>query len=678
MNNRFTVKDFFYVIIGLTICFLIWMNIVKTNREVTAINSVNTALRDQNATLGTLTDAIEGMQSKGGLDADTAAALIEAIRSNTNSANSEASRNANNDTHEITPRTIKPRTTNATTPINLSSQPSFIPGYNIKQSVYTYGQNLKGLPQQWQTAPDDELPSDFETGDTLIIAWKADAKLLTPLVSKDAYASRIHYYTHEYLTHFNLDAPFNYTPGLAKSWEVTETEKGMVVVFELFENARWSDGKPVTADDVIFTFDTTLNEKIDTVHLRGYLNKLGSYEKLGDHSVRFEFKEKYFDIISALSNLTIIPKHVYGDFDEETFNEGIIDLCVGSGPYKLDNWVKNDRIELVRNENYWGAKPPVERITFRIIPEDLPMFQEFKAGNVDLIPPTAEQWTENVDAEWFKESGSQPYLYFSPRGGYNYIGYNLRLPVFADKRTRQALTMLIDRQAIIDTIAEGMGALISGPFFFKSEQYNKEVEPWPYDPERARQQLKEVGWEDTNNDGIIDMDLDGDGERDPFEITYLLPSGGAIGGKIQRFVQDAFRQAGIKLNLDQLEWTVFNERLQTRNFDMVTLSWTGSPEGDPFQIWHSKSEPDKGSNAVGFINQRADELIERGRETLDHDKRMEIWHEFHKLINEEQPYTFLYAKPKRAFLHARFKNAKQRDYRLYYSEWYVPQHDQIR
>lgn len=674
MQNRFTVKDFFYMLIGLAVCLLLFINTLKTDREVESLERVNATLGSQQSTLSTLGDALEvqkgaigdlaravrEMEAGPALDAEVLAALRDAM---TEAGDTRGEQTVG------TP--LEATATNAN-----AYQPGFNPAN--RNPWWTRSVNNEGLPQDWQAAPNADLPDDFAPGGTLVQVWKTDAQKLTPLVATDAYSRRIHWYVLEYLVNHDLDAPFGYTPGLAKAWEVSED--GMELTFHLFENARWSDGTPLTADDVIFTWDTALNEKMDTAHLRGYLeDNVEKYEKIDEHTVRFTMKQPYFDAVGVTGQLLpIIPKHVYEDYSPEAFNTEIPDVLVGSGPFVLERWSKNNEIVLARNENYWGPKPALERYLIRVIPNDLPGLQEFKANNVDLLEPTGEQWVANAEADWMKERNAQKFLFYSPRGGYAYIGYNLRRPHFADKRTRQALTMLIDRQKLIDTVLEGMGTITTGPFFFKSDQYNQEVEPWPYDPERARALLREVGWEDSDGDGIIDKDLDGDGIPDPFEVTYLLPSGGSGGEKIQRFVQDAFKQAGIKLNLDQLEWSVFLERLNEREYDMVTLSWTGGPEGDPYQIWHSASEPNRGSNHVGFINAEADALIEAGRRELDYEKRMEIWHKFHALVHEEQPYTFLYARPTRFFLDERFRNAKEHDYRLYYPEWYVPAAEQVR
>jgi len=653
MQNRFTVKDFFYVLIGLAICLLLFLNMVKTDREVEALVRVNDTLKVQGTTLGQLESAIDKLG--GGLRLDPSA--FDKLSSRPS--------------HGSGPGTGAPAARGGAE--NVAQRPSYEPGYDIRFGSESSSVNRVGLPQQWQTAADRDLPEDFADGDTLIHVWSADGDTLTPIVATDAYARRIHWEVMEYLVNRDLDAPFNYVPGLARSWEVSDD--GMQLTFHLFTDATFSDGHPVTADDVLFTWDMAMNPRIDAAHHRGYIApNVDHYEKLDDYTVRFTMKQPYFDAVGICGQLLFIaPKHVYGDFDEPTFNKSISDLCVGSGPWRLERWDKGEQIVLVRNENYWGPKPALAKQVIRIVSNELSALQEFKAGNVDRLDrPSTEQWVANVEAPWFRDRGAQAIDFYTPRRGYQYLGYNLRRPCFADKRTRRALTMLLDRRAIIDTLRNGLAVEISGPFFFRSDQNDSTIQPWPYDPTEARRLLAEVGWRDTDGDGVLDMDLDGDGRRDPFEFTFRVPSGLVFYDRLQRFVQEAFKQAGIKVNLDQLEWSVFLERLHERQYDVVSLIWTGEPESDPYQIWHSASEANRGSNHIGFNNPEADRLIELGRRTVDYDQRMKVWHQLHALLHEEQPYTFLFAMPELTFVHERFRNIVGHDYRLYYSEWYVP------
>ena len=651
MQNRFTAKDFFYMLIGLTACLLLFLNMLKTDREVVSLENIGAVLKSQSTTLGKLEAAITELG--GGLRVDPGAVMA--------------------------PTPDHPGSSRSDVAENIASRPSYEPGYDIRFGAMSTAVNRRGLRQQWQTAPDAELPEDFATGDTLVLSWSSDSDTITPIVATDAYSRRIFWEVLEYLVNQDIDAPFGFAPGLARSWEVSDD--GMEITFHLFENATWSDGRPVTADDVVFTWDLAFNPKIDAAHHRGYLEpNVDGYEALNKHTVRFRMKQPYFDAVKICGNqLFIIPRHVYGDYDEPTFNRDISDLVVGSGPWLLDSWSRGQQIVLVRNENYWGPKPALEKQIIRIVSNELANMQEFRAGNIDYMRrPSPQQWVQTVDASWFRERGAQAIRYYTPLAGYQYLGYNLRRPYFADKRTRQALTMLLDRTAIIDTLRHGMGAPITGPFYFKADQYDASIEPWPYDPDRARRLLAEVGWRDTDGDGVLDMDLDGDGTREPFEFTFRVPSGLSFYDRLQRFVQNAFKSAGIKVNLDQIEWSVFLERLNERQYDMVSLIWTGTPESDPYQIWHSTQEANRGSNHIGFNNPEADRLIEAGRRTVDYDDRMRIWHEFHALLHEEQPYTFLFAKPEQIFLHERFRNVLKHDYKLWQSEWYVPARAQLR
>ncbi len=544
----------------------------------------------------------------------------------------------------------------------------------------TFGQasasiNRDGDAQEWGAASDADLPSDFSTGDEMILGWSSEPQTLTPFVSRDAYATKVYRQVLEQLIWTDVDT-LRKVPGLAKSWDVTDG--GYTITFHLFENATFSDGHPVRAEDVVFSYDLVMNEGIDAPVSRSYFeDNIESCTEIDELTVQYRMKKIYYDSVGITGENWVLPKHIYGDYAPEVYNTQIREKCIGSGPWVVDSWSKGDRLVLSRNENYWGPKPPVDRMVIRFIKGDQPRWQEFKASNADFIGPSSEQWVKFKDADWMKENG-KTIKYFSPLGGYGYIGYNLRLPLFADKEVRQALTMLIDREELIDTLRNGLGEIVTGPFFFESDQYNQDVEPWPYDPEVALEQLEEAGWVDTDNDGVLDKDIDGDGVRDPFRFTFLMPSGSSYTERLQRFVQAKLAEAGIKVELDSLEWSVFEERLTNREFEVVSLAWTGSPESDPYQIWHSSQAENRGSNYIGYKNPEFDEMIEKARVEMDYDKRMEYWHRAHAILNEDQPYTFLFNRPTLIFMDDRFENVREHKMRMFYTEWYVPQPEQLR
>ncbi len=637
MPHRFTIKVLLFLLIGLVVCLLLFLNMVKTNREVETLIGVEEALQDQAKTLRQIQETLADPPD------ETPLGLMD------ESDSGEGARVMFRDSFPVLPKEA--------------------PASDITFSSPSPAVNRLGRDQQWQTAPDSQLPEDFAPGGTIIHIRNAEPATLTPFVARDSYANDIHADVFEKLCWRDLEPPFHYVPGLARSWVVSDD--GLELIFHLFPNARWSDGQPVTADDVIFTLDLVLNERVDAPMPRSLLaDNVADYIALDRHTVRFRMRRPYFNAVGICGNLLwILPRHIYGEFDSETYNSRIGDLCVGSGPWLVESWDRGRQLVLKRNENYWGPRPALQKQVLRFITGELAELQEFWAGNADIIGPTEEQWIVYADDSRLKERG-EAISYYTPLRGYYFFGYNLRLGKFADKRVRQALTMLLDRQAMIDTLRGGLGRIVTGPFYFGSDQYDTTIEPWPYDPDRARQLLAEAGWSDTNGDGVIDKDLDGDGAREPFQINFLAARSN-LHERYQRYVQAQFKQAGIKVNLDQLEWSVFEQRLVSRDFEMIVLAWTGNPETDAFAIWHSSQVADRGSNIVGFVNDEADRLIEQARQTMEYEPRMELWRELHRLLHVEQPYTFLFTGPRLTFIDQRFKNVQRRSLRLYTSEWYV-------
>lgn len=527
--------------------------------------------------------------------------------------------------------------------------------------------NRLGKPQQWQTAPDAELPSDFREGGTLRLAWSAEPATLTPFVSRDIYAEIVHQEVFEKLIWRDLDPPYDYVPGLAQSWRVSDD--GRVVEFELFPNARFSDGTPVTADDVVFTFELTTDERIDAPIERALINEhVDGWEAIDAHTMRFRLKRAYYDAVGLCGNrLWILPRHVYGRFTAAQYNS-ISDVCIGSGPWTLGRWKRGSDIQLVRNDNYWGPKPPIEQLDIRFITGQRLELELFLAGEVDVIGPTSEQWLHYVPSAELAEVG-RGVTYQTPLRGYTWIGFNLRSPMFDDARVRRALMLLVDRHELIDTLLGGLATIVTGPFHPSTPQYDANIVPLPYDPNEAARLLREIGWADTDNDGVLDRDLDGDGEREPFRFTFLVPSS-ELGRRVQRYVRKQFAEAGIDVQLDEMQWSAYLQRVGRGDFDVIMQRSNSAPEIDPAEFWHSR-HVDGDRNLVGFQSPRADALIDAACAELDHDRRMELWHELHRLLHEQQPQMFLWTTPRLAFVNHRVQRVQPRSLRLYTSEWYI-------
>jgi peptide/nickel transport system substrate-binding protein len=237
--------------------------------------------------------------------------------------------------------------------------------------------------------------------------------------------------------------------------------------------------------------------------------------------------------------------------------------------------------------------------------------------------------------------------------GYSYIGYNLKNPLFKDKRVRQALTHLVDRKRILKDIYHNLGEIVTGPFFYNSSSYDKSIKPYAFDIGKAKKLLTSAGWKDSDNDGILDKD----GKK--FTFTFMQISGSTNQQKIIPLIKEDMAKAGIDVKIQVFEWAVYIQRLNQKNFDVCFLGWTTGYEADPYQVWHS-SEADKtpSSNHISFKNAKADRLILEIRKTFDPVKRAKLCHKFQALLHEEQAYTFMFATYNLIAQSNRYRNVK--------------------
>lgn len=516
--------------------------------------------------------------------------------------------------------------------------------------------------------------SDYDgppvTGGQLTEIVSAEPANINPyLATGDAYSRYMGSYIFEAPMWLNLDT-FELEPWLATSIE--RSEDALTYTLHLRDDIHFSDGKPLTAEDVKFSFDVVLQPENDTAPLRVYLKDIEAIEIIDDYTVRFKMAKTYYINDIIVGTQQIVPKHIYGqgDFNTADFNRA----PVGSGPYKFERWDTGQQIVLTRDENYWGegispAQGYIDRRVFKIITDDEAAFQVLTRHEADMwnqIPPTT--WlrrtnTPKFESEFHKLVPDSPIPGFTSR--FNYIGWNMRKPQFEDIRVRQALVMLFDRQLIIDEVWGGLGTIITGPDYHKSPEYNKDIEPWPFDPERAQALLTEAGWVDRNSDGVREKD----GVNLRFELSYA--SGVPEYDQLGTVYQEELKRAGIDMRLNPMEWATFQERVHKRTFDACMLAWLTTFADDPYQLWHS-SQTETGSNYPGFKNAEVDKLIEQARVTFDEEERNALYHRFHAILHEEQPYIFLYARPGLVAVDKRFHGIKMYPGGLDPLEWFIP------
>jgi len=507
-----------------------------------------------------------------------------------------------------------------------------------------------------------EYPGD--EGDWLI--WRLDAE---PATLNEIHSSSGMYCRYivsgnifESLLEYDPDT-VRLRPLLAQSYEVSDD--ALEISFKIRDDAHFSDGHPVTAQDIIFTYDTIVNPRVDSASMANYYKDVKEVVKLGEREVKFVMKRPYFKSLAITGGMYIYPKHIYQFDDPQEFNKHI-SKPLGSGPYVFEKWDVGRAIVLRRNENYWGPKPKIKKIVYKFITNFTAAVQTIQAGQVDYMRPLPEQYADLSGDQEFTDR-IHCLSYWHPGVGYFWIGWNQARPYFQDRRVRLAMTHLIDRDLICRKLLKVPEARVpSGPFYIFGRQQDPNIQPWPYDPGRARQLLDEAGWIDHDGDGIRDKD------GVPFRFHYMIGATMPLHEQVAKLVKDEAAKAGIDVIPDPYEWSIFIQRLQNRQFDAVNLAWGGAIEADPYQIWHSSQIGNHGSNYVGFDVPEADALIERARQTLDRDRRNELYHKFHRIIHRQQPYTFIYTRPEQRFLNRRFENVIVHKLGLDPHEWYVP------
>lgn len=451
-----------------------------------------------------------------------------------------------------------------------------------------------------------------------------DASYLNPILAQDSASSEINGFVFNGLIKYDRDLQ-GFVGDLAESWKIKEG-KEPVITFFLRKGILWHDGKEFTAEDVKFTYNKIMDEKTNTVRRSDY-ELVKTAEVLDPYTFRVTYKQPFSPGLGTWG-MGVIPKHLLekGDINTTPFNR----KPIGTGPFRFVEWVSDEKIVVEANPNYFQGKPYLDQIIYRIVPDTSLSEMELLTKGIDYYGVQPHQYQRMNEIPFLK-------VYSQPTLSYTYIGYNLKNPLFQDKRVRQAFTYAINREEIVQYVLYGLGTVISGPFPSHLWYYNPNVKPLPYDPEKSRRLLAEAGWKDTDGDGILDKD------RKPFRFKLITNSGNDTRRDVGVLVQRQLREIGVDVTLEIYEWSVFLKNfINARHFDACILGWSLSPDPDDYQIWHS-SQIEKGFNFVSFKNSEVDRLWEEGRSEYDVEKRKRIYWRIHELMAEDQPYTFLFS-----------------------------------
>ena len=449
----------------------------------------------------------------------------------------------------------------------------------------------------------------------------------------------------------------------------------------------------VTAHDFKFHFDAIMNTNVQeagAASLRNYLGDIEEFRVIDDLTFVVRWKREpviegdqrvekiKYSAKSLTGGLKPLPRFVYqyfpdgskiieGDQGAETYRTNSVwaqnfsqhwarNVIVSCGEWLFDG-MSDEAIRFRRNPNHHQSYAVLVNeleVRFRESPDAI--WQDFKAGSIDTYAIRSEQLVELenfLESDEYQEQvakGLKIHRVDYVARSYNYLGWNQATPYFSDRKVRRAMTMAIDRNRIINQNLNRLGLPITGPFFQNSPSYDKRIKAIPYDLQASRQLLEESGWFDSDGDGVRDKEINGQKVPFRFGLTYYVKNPTSKANC--EYVAVALKELGIDCQLNGVDLADLSSTWDEKAFDAIYLGWAlGSPPEEPKQLWHSSGAKEKGSsNAIGFQNSEADDIISRLQYEYDEDKRLGLYHSFHRIIHHEAPYTFLYT-PKSILLY---------------------------
>ncbi|HUF18789.1 MAG TPA: ABC transporter substrate-binding protein [Thermoanaerobaculia bacterium] len=405
-----------------------------------------------------------------------------------------------------------------------------------------------------------------------------------------------------------------YAPDLAERWE---TPDDRTLIFHLRPNLKFHDGRPLTAQDVKWTYDSLMAEDFASGKKSGYA-AVASIEAPDDRTVIFRLSEPNGGILANL-NLGIVPRGA----DAEVYKT----RPIGAGPYRVTEFTTDERVVMESFDDWHLGTPNIKRVIARIVPDATTRVLELRRGSINFeinnIPfDQVAGFENNPEFKVLKEPGAT----------YQYLAFNMRDPILAKKPVRQAIAHAIDRDRIINDLLLGYGTKTESIFPPGHWARAEGLPSYDFDPARAKQLLDQAGHPDP----------DGDGPRSRFTLSFKTSTDPEANQRAQ-IIQQMLKNVGIDMQIQSNEFGTFYEDIQKGNFQMFSLSRGGIPDPDFYQvIFHSASVPPEGQNRGYYINPRMDQLIEQGRSTFDQARRKQFYDEAQRILADDIPYISLY------------------------------------
>ncbi|XCP85494.1 ABC transporter substrate-binding protein [Roseburia hominis] len=459
---------------------------------------------------------------------------------------------------------------------------------------------------------------------------------------------------------------------LAEEYTVSEDQK--TIEFKLKDDIVWQDGEEFTADDIAFTLESVaktdddfgkVSRIVGAQEFRDGESDTISGITVSDNVVKLELKETYAPLLNNIGTLGIIPKHIWGEIPFEQWGENteLLNNPVGCGPYKITKYNSGESVELEAFDKFFNGKSEISKFILKVVNQDA-IVAELTSGNIDFVDVKELKKTEvdELEEEGFKK-------YSIADNMYQYISFNMRMPIFQDKNLRQAMIYAIDRESILKNIVEGRGSLINAPFIPAgwAAPAENELNDYAYNPDKAIELLEASGWKDSDGDGIRENE-----EGEKLEFTLRCSNDSKTRENAVLYVKECFEKVGIKVEVSIEEDSVVAEDcIYNHNFEMYALNCYFGQDPDPYPWWSSESasdEPGVGSfNFGSYKSDVVDENINKGLNTMNQDERKEAYLNVAKQINEDAPMIYLYVQDREIMCNPNLEEFNPGTFNIFYN-----------
>lgn len=452
-----------------------------------------------------------------------------------------------------------------------------------------------------------------------------------------------------YASLLNMKPDGSYEGYIAKDYKVSDDQK--TVEFTLNDDIKWQDGEDFSADDIIFTLEAVAKTDDDSSKVAKIVGAQDFIDGKADsisgvsvdgNTLKIELTQAYAPVLADIGTLGIIPKHIWDDIPQEewTNKTDLLNNPIGCGPYKVTEYKDGESVTLEAFDDFFGGKAKIGTFIMKVVNQDA-ISAELTSGNIDIIDVKELKSDEVKELE---DAGFEKYSIADNM--YQYISFNMRMPVFQDKNLRQAITYAIDRQSILDNIVEGRGELINSPFIPNawSTPDTSDLNDYAYNLDKAVELLEASGWKDTDGDGIRENSA---GEK--LQFTIRCSNDSKTRENAVLFVKECLKKVGIEVEVSiEEDGVIAEDCIYNHNFEMYALNCYFGKDPNPYFWWHSSSASDEKGvasfNFGSYKNATVDEYIEKGLSTMDQNERKDAYTEVAKQINEDAPMVFLYVQ----------------------------------